>query len=48
MSFSTHEFLEDRVHELEQEILRLKRELADARAALPQDRRELGECDCAG
>jgi hypothetical protein len=47
MSFTTHEFLEDRVYELEQEILGLKRELADAQAAWAQDRPELEECACA-
>jgi hypothetical protein len=36
MSFSTHEFLEDRVYELEQEIAGLKRELGEAQAALAQ------------
>jgi hypothetical protein len=45
MSFSTHEFLEDRVHELEQEILRLRRELAEAQAALAPDRPG-EECAC--
>jgi hypothetical protein len=34
MSFSTHEFLEDRVYELEQEIAGLRRELGEAQAAL--------------
>ena len=45
MSFSTYEFLEDRVYELEQEILRLTRELADAQAMV-QDRPGLEECAC--
>ncbi len=36
MSFSTHEFLEDRVFELEQELAALRRELSLARADLGQ------------
>ena len=40
MSFSTHDFLEDRVYELEQEIAALKRELGEAQAALAQHQPE--------
>jgi hypothetical protein len=40
MSFSTYDFLEDRVYELEQEIAALRRELGDAQAAVEQHQPE--------
>jgi hypothetical protein len=35
VSFSTQDFLEDRIYELEQEIKGLKRELSDTKAQRP-------------
>jgi hypothetical protein len=49
MSFSTYDFWEDRVYELEQEIAGLKRELGEAQAALAQQSSEpiFNESRCA-
>ena len=49
MSFSTYDFLEDRVFELEQEIAALKRELDAAQAASAQHPAEaqFDESQCA-
>ena len=48
MRFSTYEFLEDRVSELEQEIAALRRELRMARADLgqhlPEGQFDEGQC----
>ena len=50
MSFSTYEFLEDRVFELEQELAALRRELSKARADLgphsPDAQFDQGQCAC--
>jgi hypothetical protein len=50
ISFSTYEFLEDRVFELEQEIAGLRRELGEAQAALgqhsPEGQFDENQCAC--